>query len=181
MTHKKTEIEASDKIPESARWYVVQVKPNDVTRALTNLERQGFETFMPMRLKTIRHARQMKNVLKPIFLNYLFVRFAAESASWRKINSTFGVLRLISFGKNLPTPVPVDLMAGLRARCDDAQILQPLDDLRTGEKVMILSGPFANFVGEIETFIADDCVRLLFEYMGQVTRVDMPTIDLERL
>ena len=163
------------------RWYVAQVKPNGFARAKANLGRQGFETFMPLSRKTVRHARQMRDVLRPIFPGYLFIKFGSHSADWRKINSTFGVSKLISFEAGQPAPVPDALMAGLRARCDEHQILQPLDDLRTGELVRMLSGAFADFVGEVEEMVANDCVRLLFELMGQTTRVDVPRGDVERI
>ena len=166
---------------DTAKWYVAQLKPNGYTKAVANLGQQGFETFMPMRRKTVRHARQMREVLRPVFPGYLFIQLGAERSDWRKINSTFGVSRLISFEKALPAAVPDALMAGLRARCDADQILQPLDDLQAGEEVRMLSGAFAEFVGKIETFVADDCVRLLFDFMGQVTRVDVPRSDVERL
>ena len=165
----------------AAKWYVAQLKPNGFAKAVANLDKQGFETFMPLRRKTVRHARQMREVLRPVFPGYLFIRFGAERSDWRKINSTFGVSRLISFEKALPSPVPDALMAGLRARCDTAHVLQPLDDLQTGEKVKMLAGAFAEFVGEIETFVANDCIRLLFDFMGQTTRVDVPREDVERI
>lgn len=166
---------------DTAKWYVAQLKPNGFAKAVTNLDKQGFQTFMPLRRKTVRHARQMREVLRPVFPGYLFIRFGAERSDWRKINSTFGVSRLISFEKALPAAVPDALMAGMQARCDAGQVLQPLDDLQAGEEVKMLSGAFADFVGEIETFVADDCVRLLFDFMGQVTRVDVPRADVERL
>lgn len=166
---------------DEARWYVAQVKPNGFARAEANLNRQGFETFMPLRSMTVRHARQMRDVLRPVFPGYLFIKFGSERADWRKINSTFGVSKLISFEAAKPAPVPDPLMAGLRARCDDHHVLQPLDDLRTGERVRMLSGAFADFVGEVEEMVANDCVRLLFELMGQTTRVDVPQGDVERI
>jgi len=55
-----------------------------------------------------------------------------------------------------------------------------LDDLKVGERVKMLSGAFGEFIGEIETFVANDCVRLLLDFMGQVTRVDVAIADIER-
>lgn len=166
---------------DTSKWYVAQIKPNGFDRAIANLARQGFQTFSPMQNKTVRHARQLKNVLRPVFPGYLFVEFGAERSDWRKINSTFGVSKLISFEAGTPAPVPDALMAGLRARCDNHHVLQPLDDLHSGERVRMLSGAFADFVGEVEAMVANDCVRLLFELMGQATRVDVPLGDVERI
>ena len=165
---------------DEEKWYVAQIKPNGLARAEANLDRQGFETFMPLRRRTVRHARQMRDVLRPVFPGYLFVKFGSERADWRKVNSTFGVSKLISFEVGKPAPVPDALIAGLRARCDDHFVFQPVDDLRTGARVRMLSGAFADFVGEVEKMVANDRVRLLFDLMGQTTRVDVPRGDVER-
>lgn len=162
-------------------WYVAQLKPNGFERALTNLRRQNFETFMPMRRKTVRHARQLKDVLRPVFPGYIFIRFGAARSDWRKINSTLGVSKLVSFEAAKPAPVPDELMAGLKSRCDALHVLQPLDDLKQGERVKLVSGAFAEFIGEIETLLASDCVRILFDYMGQRARLDVSRADIERL
>ena len=68
-------------------WYVAQIKAPCFERAAANLTRQGFLTFSPMQKKTVRHARKLKNVLRPVFPGYLFVRFGADNSDWRKINS----------------------------------------------------------------------------------------------
>ena len=62
-------------------------------------------------------------------------------------------------------------MAGLRARCNDCQILQPLGLAHRRARANAI-GAFADFVGEVEEMVSNDCVRLLFELMGQTTRVD---------
>ena len=166
---------------ETGAWYVALLKPNGFERAVANLTRQGFETFMPMQRKTVRHARQLTNVFRPVFSGYLFIRFGKNRSDWRKINSTFGVSRLVSFEKSIPAAVPQALINGLQARCDAKNCLQPPDDLRIGEQVRMVSGAFAGFVGEVEKLIGDDRIRLLYEIMGQKSRIDIPQEDLERL
>lgn len=167
-------------IDKNDDWYVAQLKPNGFERAITNLNRQNFDTFMPMRRKTIRHARQLKEVLRPIFPGYIFVRFGSQNSDWRKINSTLGVARLVSFRAEKPAAVPNGLMIALMKRCDEQAVLRPLDDLKAGEAVKMVSGSFAEFVGELETFVAADRLRILFDFMGQKTRLDVPRGDVER-
>ena len=161
-------------------WYLAQLKPNGFERASCNLNRQNFDTFMPMCRRTIRHARQLKEVLRPIFPGYIFVRFGSQNSDWRKINSTLGVARLVSFCADKPAFVPEGLIVALLKRCDERAVLRPLDDLRAGEAVKMVSGSFAEFVGEIETFVAADRLRILFDFMGQKTRLDVPREQVER-
>lgn len=162
-------------------WYLAQLKPNGFKRAQDNLRRQNFETFMPMSKLTMRHGQKFFNKVLPIFPGYLFVRFGAERTDWRKINSTLGVARLVSFATSSPASVPDELMAGLIARCDGDGYLMPPDNLEIGERVKLISGPFAGFIGDIEAMLGDDRIRMLYEFMGQKSHIDVSARDLERL
>ena len=166
---------------DKQNWYVVQIKANGFERAVANLARQGFLTFSPMQKKTVRHARNMKNVMRPVFPGYLFVQFGAERGDWRKINSTYGVARLVSFEKSVPASVPDRLIAGLQARCDSKGCLHAPDDLKIGERVRMVAGAFAGFVGEVENLIGEERIRLLYDFMGQKSRIDIKKSDLEKL
>ena len=163
------------------KWCVAQLKPNGLERAASNLARQGFETFMPMQKKTIRHARQLKDVLRPVFPGYLFVRFGHDQSHWRKINSTLGIARLVSFEKLKPALVPDKLIAGLRARCDAKNCFHAPDDLEIGEQVELISGAFAGFIGEVDNLVGEERVRLLYEFMGQKSRIEVAKGNLQKL
>jgi len=153
-------------------WFLAQLKPNAQAIALRNLARQGFSTFLPQQTVTRRQAGRFVEALRPLFPGYLFVHFDPATAPWRKINATSGVSRLVSFDAR-PRPVPQALIRELRARCDDLGRLQPTPDLQTGTSVEVLSGPFADFVAEVETIAPDQRVWVLLDLMGQHTRVQL--------
>lgn len=136
---------------------------------------------MPMQAKTVRHARQLSHVLRPVFPGYLFVRCRPEGAAWRSINATRGVARLVGVAGAQPSPVPEALMRGLQARCDASDVMGAEDGIGVNDAVRMVAGPFADYVGRVETLLPVDSVRLLFEFMGQATRVDLPLADVERL
>ena len=48
-------------------WYIVQVKPNSHKIAVRNLQRQGFDTFLPMHEVTRRTAAKFETVIRPLF------------------------------------------------------------------------------------------------------------------
>lgn len=162
-------------------WSVAQLKPNGFNKAQLNLARQGFECFMPMREVTVRHARKLSVGLRPVFPGYIFIKFGLDNADWRKINSTLGVNRLISFHEGRPAQIPDALIEGLMARCDDKHMLKPISDWKTGEKARLVSGPFSDFVGQVEGLVSGDRVRLLFKFMEQYKSLEMSSAALERL
>ena len=86
-------------------WYLVQLKPNGHKLAKANLERQGFNTFLPLQNVTKRTAQKFMDRTVPLFGGYMFVELDVAQNSWRKVNSTLGVARIVSLG-GTPTPVP---------------------------------------------------------------------------
>jgi len=153
-----------------ATWFLAQLKPNSARIAERNLKRQGFTTFLPLEETTQKRGGKFVTSARPLFPGYIFVAFHAARGLWRKINSTQGVTRLVSFGK-APAPVPLDLVSQLMLRCDATGKLLPPKLLKPGDQVAITKGPFANFVAEVEQIAPDRRVWALMEIMGGQTRV----------
>jgi transcriptional antiterminator RfaH len=86
-------------------WYLVQLQPNGHKLAKANLERQGFNTFLPLQNVTKSTAQKFMDRTVPLFAGYMFVELEVAQNSWRKVNSTLGVARIVSLG-GTPTPVP---------------------------------------------------------------------------
>jgi transcriptional antiterminator RfaH len=160
-------------------WYLAQLKPNGFQAAMRNLGRQGIPTFMPLRTLSSRKAGIVSAQKKPIFPGYLFVQLDPGSASWRSVNSTLGVARLVAFGNSTAQPLPENLMLALAARCDEDDCLLPPDDFKIGEHARAISGPFLDFVVEIETIPDAKRIGVLFEIMGRTVRAVIPRHNLE--
>ena len=151
-------------------WYIVKFKPNSQQIAVRNLQRQRFETFLPVHEVTRRTAVKFETVIRPLFAGYMFVACDPEKAPWRQINSTYGISRMLSFADERPKPMPEELIFGLRARCDSVGKVVPLEDFGAGQSVEMHSGPFASFVATVEQMASDARVWVLLEFMGKETR-----------
>ena len=151
-------------------WFLAQMKPNCATIAKTNLQRQGFKTFLPLEEETRQRGGKFITAMRPLFPGYIFVAFNVASGLWRRVNSTTGITRLVSFGKE-PTVVPLDLVSQLMLRCDAKGKVLPPKLLKPGDQVALSTGPFANFVAEIEKIAPDRRVWVLMDIMGAQTRV----------
>ena len=78
----------------ASSWYVAKTRPNAETKALCNLERQGFKAYLPRYLRRVSHARKVRWLPRPLFPTYLFVALSPTQQRWRAINSTFGIAGL---------------------------------------------------------------------------------------
>lgn len=162
-------------------WFVLQLKPQGLNRAEENLMRQGFESFCPKRIESIlrRGRRSAKRV--PLFPGYLFVAFDPGSRGWTSLHATRGVARLIVTDIRKPTPLPSSFMAGLMARCDDQGVLGAPPCLAQGDRIRLLSGPFADTVASIEKLEDGDRIRILMDLMGRQTPISISTSQVEKL
>lgn len=148
------------------RWFAVFTLPNKEALARQELHNQGFEVFLPLRLKTVRHARRTTTRRASIFSRYLFVRLDPKRARWRSINGTRGVALLVGFGDE-PTPIPRGVVEALIAACDARGVMHFEDKLRPGQTVRLAAGPFAEFVGTLGKLDGLEAVHVLLDLMGR--------------
>jgi transcription elongation factor/antiterminator RfaH len=151
------------------RWFAVHTRPFGEARAQGNLENQQFRTFMPKRLKTIRHARKMSTVEAPFFPRYLFVILDLQRDQWLKVNSTFGVARLVMRGEE-PHTVPGGIVEALIASSDQAGVLDLAEKLKVGGMVRLLAGPFAEQLAILEQLDDSGRVTVLLDMLGRRVR-----------
>jgi transcriptional antiterminator RfaH len=151
-------------------WFLAQLKPNCAKIADKNLKQQGFQTFLPLEEETRQRNGKFVTTDRPLFPGYIFVAFDVDRGLWRQVNSTYGITRLVSFGKE-PAAVPLDLVSQLMLRCDAQGKLLPPKVLKPGDQVTLTKGPFANFVAEVEKIAPDRRVWVLMDVMGGKKRV----------
>ena len=159
-------------------WYVIQFKPNAHRLVEKNLQRQGFETFLPMQEIMRRKSSRFVADLRPLFPSYMFVYLDDDGSDWRKVNSTIGVSRLVS-SKSTPEAIPLHFISNLMLRCDAKGKLLTPKTLNSGDNVEVLTGPFENFVATIETIDEQQRVSILMEFMGQTTRIHISPDKLQ--
>jgi transcriptional antiterminator RfaH len=162
-------------------WFVTQLRPQGLKRAIDHLQRQNFPTFVPAFEKTTIRAGVVRQARAPLFPGYLFVSFDPADPSWRAINSTRGVSRVIISTPHAPTPLPQPLMAGLMARCDENGLLKPPPSLTVGDKIRVLAGPFAEMVTTIETLPDQARIGILIILMGRAVKSSVPRSQVEKL
>ncbi|HET9161691.1 MAG TPA: transcriptional activator RfaH [Caulobacteraceae bacterium] len=152
------------------RWYVVQTQTGREHLAVEHLSRQGFEVFFPRQRRTIRHARRLTERLVGFFPGYLFVRLDAEVDRWRSVNGTIGVKGLI-MAASRPAATPAGLVESLQAQADERGCLVPPAAFGPGDRVRLLSGPFADLVGTLDRLEGAARVRILIDLVGGLVPV----------
>jgi len=161
----------------SKEWFILQFKSNSHNQAKKNLTRQGFETFLPLHDTTSRKLSRFINTSKPLFPGYMFIRFDKAESEWHKINSTYGVSRLITFNSHLKS-IPTKFVDSLMKRYDLSGKLLPIKKLKKGDHITVVKGPFANFIATVEKYEADQRIWILIDLMGRKTKIQTPPDNL---
>jgi transcriptional antiterminator RfaH len=159
------------------RWYAVHTRPHREFGAQTQLAAQGFRTFLPLHRKTARHARRLRTVSAPFFPRYLFVALDLGRDRWRSVNGTFGVTSLV-MGTEFPAAVPSGVVEALGATCTADGHLHPGSVLGIGDRVRVLTGPFADLVGELARIDGAARVTVLLQLLGGEVPVSIPRVAL---
>lgn len=160
-------------------WYLLQTKPNAHHIAARNLKRQNCDVFLPMSQQTLRRNGAFRTELRPLFPGYMFAGLDQGAPSWRAINSTLGVARLVSTDGTY-RPVPTELIQNMREQCDSEGVFRAQDTYKSGDVVHIQTGPFASFLAEVETMAADQRIWVLIELLGQKSRIAVDPQNLRR-
>jgi transcriptional antiterminator RfaH len=155
------------------QWYVIHTKPRQEQRALENLQRQGFEAWLPMiALEKVRRSR-LTQVTEPMFSRYLFIRLDTTQTNWSPIRSTLGVSKLVSFG-NVPAAVPDALINMLR----ESPPLTPQRLMNPGDEVQLVEGPLRGLRGIYQQHDGEARAMVLIELLSQPQTIQ---IELQAL
>lgn len=168
----------SDARPGACDWYAVHTHPRKEGVALENLERQGFEAYLP-RLQ-VQKARRGKAIMveEAMFPRYLFVRLdtSAQGRSWAPIRSTLGVRSLVQFGGR-PARVQPELIDWLRQREHE---FDPLHLFQPGDLVTVNAGPFKGLEALYQGVDGEHRALILLEILSKPVRVTVDAASLRR-
>lgn len=160
-------------------WYLIYTKPRQEYLARENLDRQGFVTYLPLvQQSRRRNGRYIKNI-EPYFPRYLFIQLNTDTDNWAPIRSTLGVSQMVRFG-GIPAVVPDELITCLKEN-DDPDGLQKIirRDMSPGDRVEIVSGPFAGYVGIYQQQKSAERVAVLLEIVGKNADLTLSAHDLQ--
>ncbi|WP_275099262.1 transcription/translation regulatory transformer protein RfaH [Sedimenticola hydrogenitrophicus] len=154
-----------------AAWHLIHTKPRQERTACEQLERQGYMTYLPL----IGQPSHPQNTITPLFPRYLFIRLTAGLDDWTPIRSTRGVSSLVRVGMN-PAKISDQLIDAIRKRADaDGLHRLPLKNFCKGDRVRLVSGPFADYEAIFSEQRAENRAIILLNLIGKMNRIEVPT------
>ena len=178
---------------KEARWYAVQVASGCEKRVKTNLE-QRIQTFdvadkiiqveIP-HTPTVKIRKDGKRLPseEKVFPGYVLVRMVMSDDTWQVVRNTTHVINFVGAeqkrgsgrGRGHVKPVPLN-PSEVERIFKQALEQEPVVkiDMATGDKIVVLSGPFKDFEGEvIEVSPERSKLKALLSIFGRDTPVEL--------
>ncbi|AOX01726.1 MULTISPECIES: transcription termination/antitermination protein NusG [Moorena] len=186
--------------PASPRWYAVQVASGCEKRVKTNLE-QRIQTMdvgdrilkvqIPQTPTVkIRKDGSRQHSEEKVFPGYVLVQMVMDDEAWQVVKNTPNVINFVGaeqkrrYGRGRGHVKPVPLSYGEVERIfKQTEEQEPIVkvDMAVGDKIMVLSGPFKEFEGEvIEVSPERSKLKALLSIFGRDTPVELEFNQIEK-
>lgn len=175
---------------KSAQWYVVHTysgHENKVSEALKQrigsmkLAELILEMVVPTREVVTVKAGKRENIKEKIFPGYILVKMLLNDSTWLAVRTTPGVTAFVGAG-NKPTPISQKEVDAIMKFMNLEATPKYKATFSIGEAVKIIDGPFADFLGTVET-IDDEKgkVKVLVSIFGRETPVELDFLQVSKL
>lgn len=168
--------EGSEATPVASVWIVVVSKVGQERRVKHELQQQGFEVYLPMKLT---ENRRRELVASPFLPRYLFARVTLAVERWKSIYSTMGVAGVLGRGER-PTGVKDKLVQRIRDQEDGGFIRLGLEteaQLAKGDRVGFeVAG--VDLEGLFEERVDARRVLILASFLGRDSRFVVDLADV---
>jgi transcriptional antiterminator NusG len=171
-----------------AAWYVINTYSGHEYKAIEalktriktmNLEDKIFQAIVPIQSKMIIRRGQKVKSQEKTFPGYVLIQMVMDDDAWITVRTTQGVTGFIGIG-NTPSPI---------SQKEVAQILQTTEEdkpkyqtpFTIGDVVKITNGPFADFIGTIESIDQErGKIRVLISIFERETPVELDFLQVSK-
>lgn len=176
-----------DDTPLDARWYVVHTYSGYENKVKEDLEKTIENRNLRDLILEVKYpteqvteikegTKKAKTVLRKVYPGYVMVKMIMNDNTWYVVRNTRGVTGFVGPGsKPIPlTDEEVTAMGVERVRLEL--------DIEVGESVRIVSGPFANFIGVVQSVDPEtQRIRLNISMFGKESTMDIDFVDVQKL
>lgn len=181
--------EAKEAKKNQKRWYIVQTYSGYENKVKVNLEKRieymnmGDKIFrieVPQKTVTQMKGGKKQEKEEKIFPGYVLVEMIMDEDSWYVVRHTSGVTKFAGSAKK-PIPAKESEIKKILHR-SSSQVEKIELDVKVGDKVRIISGPFADFDADIiEVYPDKSKLRANVSIFGRETPVELEYKQINKL
>ena len=171
------------------RWYIVHTYSGYENKVKVNLEKRieymnmGDKIFrieVPQKTVTQMKSGKKQEKEEKIFPGYVLVEMIMDEDSWYVVRHTSGVTKFVGSAKK-PIPARESEIKKILHR-SSSQVEKVELDVKAGDKVRIISGPFADFDADIvEVYPDKSKLRANVSIFGRETPIELEYKQINKL
>ena len=156
-------------------WYAVWTRSRHEQRVREQLERKGFDSFLPTITRWSRWKDRKKQVDWPLFPGYCFARLNLNDRV--SVLKCSGVVNIVSFNGDIAA-IPDREIESIRQLIETDLQFDPCPLIREGMLVEVMHGPLRGVVGRLVRKGSHARLILSVELIGQGVSVEVDAADV---
>jgi transcriptional antiterminator NusG len=157
------------------RWFAIWTRSRHEHMVREQLERKGYEAFLPTIPKWSRWKDRKKKIDWPLFPGYCFARFDAEDRM--PVVKCIGVVNIVSSAGEI-SPIPDAEIDGIRKLVESDLQYDPCPLISEGMLVEVTHGPLKGVIGRLSRKGAHARLVLAVDLIGQAVSVEVDAADV---
>ncbi len=185
---------------QKPRWYAVQVASGCEKRVKTNLEQRIHTLDVADRILQVQIPQtptvkikkdgSRQQVKEKVFPGYILIEMMLDDEAWQVVKSTPHIINFVGaeqkrrYGRGRghvkPLPLSNAEVERIFKQAEEEEVVVKID-LQVGDQILVLSGPFKDFEGEVvEVFPERNKLKALLSIFGRDTPVELEINQIEK-
>lgn len=167
-------------------WYVVYTYSGYENKVMTNLlktvenlalKESILDVKVPMEETIEVKNGKKKHVQRKMFPGYVMIKMFLTDETWYVVRNTRGVTGFVGPGGSKPIP-----LTDAEVRSMGVENVPIKLDVNIGDSIIITSGPFESFIGQVEEVNTEkQKVKVIVSMFGRDTSVELDFVQVKRI
>ncbi|AYF45909.1 MULTISPECIES: transcription termination/antitermination protein NusG [Halobacteriovorax] len=189
--------EASEETTEQAeavnpnfRWYIAKAltgQENKVQKTLRErivnykLTDSFGEIVVPEEKVTTHAGGRKRTITKKLFPGYVLIQMVMNENTWHLVKDTDKITGFVGGTVDKPAPLSDEEAAYMTGKSNEGfKKSRTTVDFSEGEEVKVIEGPFASFIGTIESVNENGKLKVNVSIFGRPTPVELDASQVEK-
>ena len=168
----------TDRLTPPAAWFALYVRHRHEKAVAQVISGKGLEVFLPVYKTAHRWKDRMKDLILPLFPNYVFILAGSDQRSF--VLSTPGIYDFVRLS-GVPAPIPANEIDAVRQAVSHGLNAEPHPFLKSGDRVRVKSGPLGGLEGVLVRKKNFYRLVLSVELLVKSISVEVDVADVERV
>lgn len=173
------------------KWYIVHVLSGFENRVLKTLKErivnhnmtEYFAEIMVPEESVVANVNGKKRTMKKKFFpGYVLIKMVMSEKTWHLVKDTDKITGFIGGTKDKPMPISdEEALAMTASLAEGFKRTRSVANFSEGDSVKVIEGPFASFVGTVETISDKGKVKVQVSIFGRPTPVELEFSQVEKV